>query len=140
MKQLISILIISALMLPLVGQSDKDRYLGKLSSNRYQSDSTASKSSPLWRSPYSITSKSRYASKGNSPVIIGKGGKYLGRLNKNRYDPDSIANPYGRYGSKYSPDSVNNPYGRYGSRYSNESVKNPYATAAPKLFAPRRSR
>jgi len=119
-------------------------YLGRLSANPYQLDSTAN---PYGRfgSPYADTVTNPYSRYGSpyspngvtnpyatsTPRLYGQDGKYLGKVSSNPYDPDSISNPYGRYGSRYSPNSVNNPYGRYGSPYSPYSTTNPYATQAP---------
>jgi len=149
MKKLFAIFITVVLGLPFAfGQAEEkerswlDDYLGRLSNNKYASDSTSnpfgvfgSRYSPKSiNNPFSIpgsAAQSKYSFGSNSPQLRGADGKYLGRVNKNRYDPDSISNPYGRYGSKYSPDSVNNPYGKYGSPYSPYSATNPYAIEAP---------
>jgi hypothetical protein len=124
------------------------KYLGRLSANPYESDSTANPYSPAgspyfstsinnrfgpYGSPYASTSaRNPYAT--DAPKIIAQDGTYLGKLSDNRYDPDSVSNPYGRYGSPYSPTSINNPYSNYGSKYSSQSPNNPYATQAPLLF------
>ena len=130
------------------GEADCPKYLGRLSANPYESDSTANPYSPAG-SPYSATSvNNRYGPYGSpysstsarnpyatdAPKIIAQDGTYLGKLSDNRYDPDSVSNPYGRYGSPYSPTSINNPYSTYGSKYSSQSPNNPYATQAPLLF------
>jgi len=123
-------------------------FLGRLSANRYENDSTAntysSAGSPYsaksvnnrfgsYRSPFSPTSaRNPYAT--DAPKIVAQDGTYLGKLTENRYVPDSVSNPYGRYGSPYSPTSINNPYSTYGSPYSSQSPNNPYATQAPLLF------
>jgi len=134
----------------LVAQSDQNRkalrsgeYLGKLSANPFDADSTSNPFG-LSGSPYSPKSvnnpHSRHGFEAQNPYsvrgpkIVGQDGSYLGRLNGNKYDPDSVSNPFGIYGSKYSPFSVNNPFGVYGSEYSPFSATNPYATQAPKLF------
>lgn len=122
----------------------KGTYLGQLSNNRYNSQSTGNpygqyggQYSPQsiknphgqYGSPYSPKSVNNpYTT--DAPKLYSKDGKYLGKVSSNQYDPDSISNPNGRYGSKYSPDSVNNPNGQYGSPYSSQSVNNPYAANA----------
>ena len=134
----------------LFAQTDQEKkplrsgeYLGKLSANPYDPESTSNPFG-LYGSPYSPKSvknpynrhgfdaQNPYSVKG--PKIVGKDGRYLGRLNRNKYHPESISNPYGIYGSKYSPSSVKNPFGVYGSKYSPFSATNPYATQAPNLF------
>ena len=123
-------------------------YLGRLSANRYEDDSTANPYSPAgspyssrsvnnpygpYGSPYSSTSaRNPYAT--DAPKIVAQDGTYLGELSDNPYDPDSVANPYGPYGSPYSSTSIKNPYSTYGSPYSSQSPNNPYATQAPLLF------
>jgi hypothetical protein len=133
------------------GRHERERrsqFLGRLSANRYEDDSTAnpynSAGSPYsgksvnnrfgsYGSPFSPTSaRNPYAT--DTPKIVAQDGTYLGKLSENRYDPDSVSNPYGRYGSPYSPTSINNPYSTYGSRFSPQSPNNPYATQAPLLF------
>ena len=117
-------------------------YLGRLSSNPYDPEST---SNPFGRfgspysphsinnpygkygspySPYSATNP--YAT--SAPKIVDP---YLGRPSANPYAPDSTANPYGRYGSRFSPTSIKNPNSIYGSPFSPHSVTNPYATTTP---------
>ena len=124
------------------------QFLGRLSANRYEDDSTANPYSSAG-SPYSAKSvNNRFGSYGSpfsptsarnpyatdAPKIVAQDGTYLGKLSENRYDPDSVSNPYGRYGSPYSSTSINNPYSTYGSRFSPQSPNNPYATQAPLLF------
>ena len=102
-------------------------YLGKLSANHYDPDSTSNPFG-VYGSPYASKSvknpNSRHAFEAQNPYaivgpkIVGKDGKYLGRLNRNKYHPKSISNPFGIYGSTYSPFSATNPH----------------ATQAPKLF------
>jgi len=127
---------------------ENGKYLGELSSNPYDSDSTSnpygqhgsqyssqSINNPYgqYGSPYSAKSANNpYAT--DAPKIYSQDGKYLGKASSNPYDPESTSNPYGRYGSPYSPDSVNNPYGQYGSPYSSQSANNPYATSAPRIY------
>jgi hypothetical protein len=116
------------------------QYLGNLSSNPYDPDSTSnpygagnpynpnSVTNPYgtYGNPYSPNSATNpYAT--NAPRLYDGDGSYRGRLSTNPYDPDSISNPYGRYGSPYSPDSINNPYGA-GNPYSPSSPRNPYGT------------
>jgi hypothetical protein len=123
-------------------------FLGRLSANRYEDDSTANPYSSAG-SPYSAKSvNNRFGSYGSpfsptsarnpyatdAPKIVAQDGTYLGKLSENRYDPDSVSNLYGRYGSPYSSTSINNPYSTYGSRFSPQSPNNPYATQAPLLF------
>ena len=124
------------------------QYLGRLSSNPYDSDSV---SNPYgtYGSPYSSNSinnpygtyGSPYSSKSttnpyatDAPKIYSSDGTYLGRLSSNPYDSDSVSNPYGRYGSEYSSESINNPYSVYGSPYSSQSPNNPYTLNAPSIF------
>ncbi len=115
------------------------RYLGQLSSNPYDSDSTGnlygqygspysadSINNPYgqYGDPYSNTSANNpYAT--DAPKLYDSEGNYRGKLSSNPYDPESISNPYGQYGSPYSVDSINNPYGA-GSPYSLDSPNNPY--------------
>ena len=123
-------------------------FLGRLSANPYDDDSTANPYSSAG-SPYSAKSvNNRFGSYGSpfsptsarnpyatdAPKIVAQDGTYLGKLSDNPYDPDSVSNPYGRYGSPYSPTSINNPYSTYGSPYSPQSPNNPYTTQAPLLF------
>ncbi len=148
-----TILLAAALALPFIqstasAQSCGDGvFLGRLSSNPYQPDSTAN-AFGTYGSAYSSTSiENPYSPYGSAysptsvanpyataaPKIIAADGQYLGRLSANPYDPDSVSNPYGKYGSPYSPTSINNPYSQYGSPYSPMSPNNPYATQAPIL-------
>ena len=116
-----------------------DEYLGKLSANPYNPDST---SNPHGQhgSEYSSSSinnpNSRYGSQysndsatnpyaTNAPKLYDSNGNYRGKLSSNKYDPDSVSNPHGRYGSEYSSDSINNQYGA-GSPYRADSPNNPY--------------
>jgi hypothetical protein len=115
-----------------------DEYLGNLSANPYDPDST---SNPYGAgSPYKPDGvKNPYSKHGSEysnesvtnpyatdpPRLYDSEGNYRGKLSSNKYDPESTSNPYGRYGSEYSPDSINNPYGA-GSPYRQESPTNPY--------------
>ena len=127
---------------------ESPEFLGRLSANPYDVDSTANPYSQAG-SPYSAKSVnnpygqygSEYSSKSarnpyatDAPKVIAQDGQYLGRLSDNQFDPDSTANPYGRCGSPYSSTSINNPYSTYGSPYSSQSPNNPYTTTAPMLF------
>lgn len=125
------------------------QYLGRLSANHYDSDSTSnpygdygskysstSINNPYseYGSPYSTHSATDpYAT--DAPKIYAQDGTYLGKLSANKYDSDSTSNPYGQYGSPYSSTSINNPYSTYGSAYSSESPTNPYTTDAPILVS-----
>lgn len=125
--------------------SANPNYLGRLSANPYDPESTSNEyglygssyssesihnSYGVYGSPYSSQSWTNpYAT--DTPRLFGADGQYLGKLSSNRYDPESISNPYGIYGSPYSPYSINNPYSPYGSEYSPLSANNPYATDAP---------
>ena len=116
-----------------------DDYLGQLSANPYDPDSTTnpygrhgseyapdSINNPYgpYGSPYSPRSATNpYAI--DAPKLYDADGNYRGRLSTNPYDPDSVSNPHGRYGSPYSPDSINNPYGA-GSPYRTDSPNNRY--------------
>jgi hypothetical protein len=116
-----------------------DEYLGKLSENPYNADST-SNAYGQYGSEYSTdsinNSYGQYGSKysndsatnpyaTNPPKLYDSDGNYRGNLSSNKYDPDSISNPYGRYGSEYSSDSINNSYGA-GSPYRADSPTNRY--------------
>jgi len=118
-----------------------DDYLGQLSANPYDADST---SNPYGRygNPYSADSiKNPYGEYGNpysnqsatnpyatdAPKLYDDDGNYRGRLSANPYDPESTSNPYGRYGNPYSADSINNPYDA-GNPYRVDSPTNPYGT------------
>jgi len=120
--------------------TDQGQYLGNLSTNKYDPDSTSnvygagseykpnSINNPYGKygSEYSPSSVNNpYAV--DTPKLYDSEGNYRGKLSTNKYDPDSISNPYGRYGSKYSPDSINNPYGA-GSKYESDSPNNPYGS------------
>jgi len=129
------ILLLSLLCLPLTVQAE---YLGNLSANEFDTNSTANPfgaGSPY--SPNSVTNEfGVYGSPfGNqsatnpfatdAPKLYDQQGHYHGKLSANPYDPDSTSNPYGRYGSPFSPDSIKNPYGA-GNPYSPSSPTNPY--------------
>jgi hypothetical protein len=116
-----------------------DEYLGQLSENPYNPDSTSNEygqhgskysgssiNNPYGRygSQYSNESATNtYAT--NSPKLYDSDGNYRGKLSTNKYDPDSVSNPYGRYGSEHSSDSINNPYGA-GRPYRQDSPNNRY--------------
>lgn len=123
--------------LMICGQSEA-RYLGKLSANRFQADSSSntfgygsqydpdSINNPFgeYGSAFSNHSANNpYATK--APKLYDSKGNYRGRLSSNRFDPESISNPYGRYGSQFSSDSINNPYGA-GNRFNNDSPNNQF--------------
>jgi hypothetical protein len=149
MKKIAFALLLLGLGLQALGQNGS--YLGQLSKNRYNPNSTSNQYGQYGSrySPNSINNPygrygSGYSPNGttnpyatDTPKLYGQGGKYLGKVSSNPYDPESISNPYGRYGSRYSPDSVNNPYGQYGSKYSPKSPNNPYTTQAPVIVAPK---
>jgi hypothetical protein len=124
-------------------------YLGDLSTNRYDPNSTSnpygiygSVYSPsiinnpysLYGSPYSVYSTTNPLAT-MSPDIYGADETYLGKLSSNPYDPNSVSNPYGQYGSPYSPTSINNRFGTYGNPYSPLSATNPYTTTAPAIVS-----
>jgi hypothetical protein len=150
MKTLLPLLLIALVLgeAPSFAQScGEGVFLGRLSANPYQANSTANPSGQYgsaysatsinnaygrWGSAYSPASVANpYATA--APKIIAADGTYLGKLSSNPYDPQSVANPYGKYGSQYSPTSINNPYSQYGSPYSPVSPNNPYATKPPAL-------
>lgn len=121
-------------------------YLGRLSSNRYDLESTSDAygthgnpygntlTNPYspYGSKYSSTSWSNpYAT--DAPRIYAQDGTYLGKLSTNPFDPDSISNPYGQYGNPYG-NNLMNTYGVYGSKYSSQSWTNPYTTTAPGVY------
>jgi hypothetical protein len=124
---------------PPVVRGRDGEYLGNLSNNEFDPNSTSNPfgqygspyGSQSINNPYS-TYGSPYSSDGvrnpytsGGPRLYGRDGTYLGRLNSNPYDPESVSNRYGTYGSPYSPNSINNPYGRYGSPYSNTKSQQP---------------
>ena len=115
-----------------------DDYLGQLSANPYDPDSTSnpfgagnpydadSINNPFgeYGSPFSNKSVTNpYATE--APKLYDDNGNYRGRLSANPYDPESVANPYGSYGNPYSADSINNPYGA-GNPYRSDSPTNPF--------------
>lgn len=111
------------------------KYLGNLSANPFNSDSTANAANRFnpdsvtnpygqYGNAYSNTSANNpYVT--NAPKLYDSNGNYRGRLSNNKMDPDSVSNPYGRYGNPYSPDSINNPYGA-GNKFNSGSPNNPY--------------
>lgn len=152
MKRTISTLLLALglALVPSLARAEDDGYLGRLSTNRYGSQSIGNPNT-RYGSPYSSQSVnnpygtygSPYSSRSatnpyatNTPKIYGSDGRYLGKLSSNPHDPDSISNPYGKYGSPYSPNSVNNPYGTYGSSSGSRSSNNPYAVDPPRVYAP----
>lgn len=123
------------------------QYLGKLSTNRYDSESisnpygrygspygqTVTNPYSIYGSPYSSKSVSNpYAT--DAPRIYAADGTYLGKLSSNPYDPESISNPFGKYGSPYG-NNLMNPFSKYGSEFSSESWRNPYATRPPSIYS-----
>ena len=116
------------------------RYLGRLSANRFNADSTSNPfgAGSRFRSD-SINNQfgeygSRFSNKSvnnpyatDAPKLYDSEENYRGKLSANRYDPESISNPYGRYGSKFSPDSINNPFGA-GNRFRSDSPNNPFGS------------
>ena len=127
--------------------SQDSTYLGKFSSNPYDSESI---SNPYGRygNPYGNTITNPYSSYGSTysthswknpyttdaPKIYAQDGTYLGKLSSNPYDSESISNPYGRYGSPYS-NGLMNPYSAYGSPYSSQSWRNPYTISSPRIYS-----
>ena len=103
-------LIVFCLLLP--GAAAANEYLGQLSRNPYDPDSTSNpygthgspgapnsinNSYGRYGSPYSNQSATNpYAT--DTPRLYDSGGNYRGRLSSNPFDPDSVSNPYGRYG------------------------------------------
>ncbi|MEK6804645.1 MAG: hypothetical protein AABZ34_18585 [Nitrospirota bacterium] len=131
------ILLLFLLFLPLTVQAE---YLGNLSANEFDTNSTANSNgtgNPF--APNSINNEfGRYGSSysnqsatnpyaTDAPRLYDKEGHYRGKLSTNQYDPDSVSNPYGRYGNPYSPDSLNNPYGA-GNPYRSDGPTNPYGS------------
>jgi len=94
----------------MVSTASADQYLGNLSANPNDSNSTANPygagnpyssgiNNPYsqYGSPYSnLSSTNPYAT--NAPKLYDQQGNYRGRLSSNPYDLDSTSNPYGRYG------------------------------------------
>jgi hypothetical protein len=129
------LLLVLLLLLPLTTQAE---YLGNLSANEFDANSTANPfcaGSPFssnsvtneignYGGPFSNQSATTpYATE--APRLYDQQGNYRGKLSTNPYGPDSTSNPYGRYGSPFSPDSINNPFGA-GNPYSPSSPTNPY--------------
>jgi len=129
--------VLACYVVPGTAEADDD-YLGQLSANPYDADSTSnpygagnpydadSINNPYgeFGSPYSNKSATNpYAT--DAPKLYDDDGNYRGRLSANPYDAESTSNPYGRYGSRYSADSINNPYGA-GNPYRADSPTNPY--------------
>ena len=126
----------------------EQKYLGRLSTNQYASDSTSNQygqhgsqysansvNNPYgqYGSPYSAKSATNQYTT-NAPKIYASDGTYLGKLSSNKYDPESTSNPYGKYGSQYSATSINNPNGQYGSKYSSQSPNNQYSSNEPVII------
>ena len=142
-KKMRIILIFSIVLSFCIAQtnSTKETYLGKLSNNKYGTNSTSNQYGTYGSkySPNSVNNQygtygSKYSPKSatnpyatNTPKLYDSKGNYRGKLSTNKYDPESISNPYGKYGSKYSSESINNPYGA-GSKYKKDSPNNPYGT------------
>ena len=136
MKTTLLTILLALLALPLAAEEE---YLGQLSENPYEPDSTSnpygqygSEYSPgsinnpygEYGSPHSNKSANNpYAT--SAPRLYDSDGNYRGKLSSNRFDPESISNPFGRYGSRFSPDSINNPFGA-GNRFKIDSPTNPY--------------
>ena len=120
------------------------QYLGNLSSNPYNQNSTANQFGA--GNPYGGGINNPYSQHGNqfsnksannpyaadAPKLYDSQGNYRGKLSTNQFDPDSVSNPYGRYGNQFSPDSINNPFGA-GNPYSQDSPNNPYGQG-PKII------
>lgn len=116
----------------------KGEYLGNLSANPFDPNSTANpfgagspyrpdgvrNSFGTYGSPYSSKSATNPHAT-DAPKLYDSEGNYRGKLSANPYDPDSTSNPYGRYGSQFSPESINNPYGA-GSPYRSDSPANSF--------------
>jgi hypothetical protein len=130
--------ILLVILLSLIPLSAQAAYLGELSANPYNSDSTANPygaGSPFkpddinnQLSPYGRPFSNQLATNPfatDAPRLYDQQGHYRGKLSTNPYDADSTSNPYGRYGSPFSQDSINNPYGA-GSPYRPDSPTNPY--------------
>ena len=125
------------LLLPLTVQAE---YLGNLSANEFDANSTANSygaGNPFapnsitnefghYGNPYSNQSASNpYAT--DAPMLYDQQGQYRGKLSTSQYDPDSTSNAYGRYGNPFSPDSLNNLFGA-GNPYDPSSPTNPYGS------------
>ncbi len=122
-------------------------YLGKLSSNPFDSESI---SNPYGRygNPYGSTLTNPYSPYGspyssrswrnpyatNAPRIYASDGTYLGKLSSNPFDSESISNPFGRYGNPFG-NNLMNPFSSYGSPFSSQSWRNPYTTSAPRIIS-----
>lgn len=131
-------LAILLLAVPVAAFAQSGQFLGNLSANPYDPDSTSNPfgaGSPynpdsinnqfgIYGSPHSNRSANNPLAT-NPPKLYDSQGNFRGNLSANPHDPDSTSNPYGRYGSEYSPDSINNPYGA-GSPYRLDSPNNPF--------------
>ena len=113
-----------AVLLSLVPIGVQAEYLGDLSDNELNPNSTFNDIGPYGslsptspRNPMGLYGSSISPSSATNPLAIDaprlydKDGNYRGKLSTNTLDPDSISNPLGRYGSTLSPDSINNPLG-----------------------------
>ncbi len=131
------ILLLCLLFFPLTVQAE---YLGNLSANEFDANSTANSygaGNPFapnsitnefgrYGNPYSNQSATNpYATE--APRLYDQQGNYRGELSSNPYDPDSTSNSYGLYGNPYSPDSLNNQFGA-GNPYRSDSPTNPYGS------------
>lgn len=134
--------------------AQQSQYLGRLSTNPYDSSSVSNPYSPygsqysptsvnnpysIYGSPYSVLSANNPYTL-SAPRLYAADGTYLGRLSANPYDPESVSNPYSPYGSRYSPTSINNQYSTYGSPYSSMSPTNPYSSQGPLIFGGEKNR
>jgi hypothetical protein len=130
--------IVAALTALLATSATAEEYLGNLSANPNNANSTSnpygagsphnanSVNNPYgtYGSPHSSKSATNpYTS--DAPKLYDSQGNYRGRLSDNPYDTDSVSNPYGRYGSPHSSESINNPYWA-GSPHRSDSPNNPY--------------
>ena len=128
-----------ASLLVLIPVTAHAEYLGNLSANEFDANSTTNPfgaGSPyssnsvtnefgICGNPYSNRSATNPPYATNAPRLYDQQGNYRGKLSTNQFDPDSVSNPYGRYGIPYSPDSLNNQFGA-GNPYSPSSPTNPY--------------
>ena len=122
--------------------SNDGKYLGKLNSNQYDSDSVSnpygrhgskyssqSVNNPYGRygSPYSSESANNPYTTRAPKIYDARTGRYRGKLSANRYDSESISNPHSTYGSKYA-DTVVNPYS---SSYAGEEIRSRILQVTP---------
>ena len=117
-----------------------ENYLGQLSNNQFDSNSTSNQfGAGSEFAPNGINNQfseygSQFSNKSannsfatEAPNLYDSDGNYRGKLSTNQHDPDSISNPHGRYGNPYSPDSINNPYGA-GNPYKADSPNNSFGS------------